>query len=257
MNVRASLLLAALACAGPVAAQNPPEPRHLLQVVSSPAGIVLSVDSFSIGRTGDSTFVVDAVYQFPRDTARRVPDRREEMQEMDCARSRLRGRRTAYFIGDGAEPVALDPTPPSETWQRVPDEELLLFEAICSFLLGGFAAGLPLLVEEQPELLNREAVQRALSRAYPPLLRDDGRSGTVVIRFRVLTDGTVDPATVEVVSTTHAGFSAAAFRVALTMRFRPARFNGTPIPVWISVPVTFFTMGPEPEVEPRPFPPRP
>jgi TonB family protein len=168
------------------------------------------------------------------------------MQEMDCARTRLRGRTTSYYLGDAPQPVAAERSEPRVEWQPVGDDERPLFQAICGFLLGGFAARLPLFVMEAPDLVNTDEVKRALSRAYPPLLRDSGQSGEVVLSFRVLENGTVDPATVEVVSATNAGFAAAARRVALTMRFRPALLNGTPVPCWSVVPVNFVSLGAPP-----------
>lgn len=245
MNPRIPVLLAVLACASPLAAQGVPHEARLLRVASSPGGIVLSVDSFSIGRTADSTFLVNAVYQFPVDPEGRAPDRREESQEMDCGRTRLRGRHTAYFRGDAPRAVATDPSVPSEEWEPVGAAELPLFQVICEFLLGGFAARLPVVraLDRTPELANPDEVSRALSRAYPPLLRDAGQGGSVELRFRVLADGTVDPATVVVMSSTHPGFDAAARRVALTMRFHPARLDGAPVRAWVVIPVTFYTFG--------------
>jgi len=259
MNPRASVILAALACAAPLAAQDAPHPRRLLQVVASPVGIVLSLDSALIARTGDSTFVLDAVYRFPRGTDPRVPDRREEAQEVNCARVQIRGRRTAFFFGDAEEPAAIESGAPPRIWLPVDDGELPLFRAICGFLLDGFAARLPTTVEEGPELANPQVAARALSRAYPPLLRDAGQGGTVVLRFRVVADGTVDTATVQAISATHPGFAEAARRVALAMRFHPAHLNGVAVPTWVTIPVRFLTQsGPLPAdfTFPLPAPPR-
>jgi TonB family protein len=68
----------------------------------------------------------------------------------------------------------------------------------------------------------------------------------------------VDPATVQVLSTTYPGFDAAARRVVATMRFRPARRNGYLVPVWVVIPVSFVPLGrPTPEDDLRPVPTRP
>jgi TonB family protein len=94
-------------------------------------------------------------------------------------------------------------------------------------------------VEVQPELVNREEAAAALSRNYPPLLRDAGVTGTVTIRMRIGRDGVVDPASIQVESTTHELFSDAAVRVAQRLRFSPARSRGQPVPVWVTLPITF------------------
>jgi protein TonB len=94
-------------------------------------------------------------------------------------------------------------------------------------------------VETQPELVNREQVKYALSRNYPPLLRDAGVSGSVTVQFRITRTGEVDPATIKVLQSTHEAFSDAAVRVVMQMRFSPAWHGGSPVPVWITLPVTF------------------
>lgn len=94
-------------------------------------------------------------------------------------------------------------------------------------------------VETQPELLNREEVAAALSRNYPPLLRDAGVTGSVTVRLRIGSDGVVDPESIEVLESTHEAFSQAASRVAERLRFRPAAVGGKPVPVWVTLPVTF------------------
>lgn len=94
-------------------------------------------------------------------------------------------------------------------------------------------------VETQPELLNRDEIAAAISRNYPPLLRDAGVTGSVTLRMRIDRDGVVDPGTIEVVESSHDAFSQAAARIAPRLHFRPARIGGKPVPVWIVIPVTF------------------
>jgi len=94
-------------------------------------------------------------------------------------------------------------------------------------------------VESPPELLNRDRVAVEISRNYPPLLRDAGVTGSVTLRMRIGSDGVVDPATIEVIESTHDAFSEAAARVASQLRFRPARAAGRLVPVWVTLPVTF------------------
>lgn len=94
-------------------------------------------------------------------------------------------------------------------------------------------------LDVMPELANRAEVQKALSRNYPPLMRDAGISGTVTVRFRITRTGTVDPSSVEVVESTHEAFSEAAVRVVTRMRFSPGKLHASPVPVWVTLPVTF------------------
>ncbi|HKP77054.1 MAG TPA: energy transducer TonB [Longimicrobiaceae bacterium] len=253
MKPLASALLGLFACAAPLAAQDAPRARTLLPLLSA-AGITLSLDSASIGRTGDSTFVMVAVYQGPVDTAGTAPDRREEVQELDCARNRVRDRVTSYYRGEGTLPVRPPEHSATKGWEPVDEGELPIHQAICQYLTGGWAARLPKRVEQQPELANAAAIRRALTREYPHELRDRGIGGTVQVRFRLLPDGMVDPATIDVVESTDPRFAEPARRVAAQMRFRPAAIDHRPVAVWVVVPLTFYTFAPQPDPA---APPRP
>jgi len=248
MILRAILAAATLACAAPLAAQGVPRGPHLMRVVASPGGVVLSIDSSTVARSGDSTFVADAVYQFPADTTQHVAaDRQVESQEMDCAGMRLRGRRTAYYLGDSPVPV---PTTDSDSamfstrWVAVGDDERPIVEALCQFLLGSFAS-LPVTreggsVDQPPEMANRGDVARQLSRQYPRAARDAGQGGQVMLRFQIDELGRADMATARAIWATRPDFAAAAFRVIQSMRFRPARDRGQPVAVWVTIPITFW-----------------
>jgi TonB family protein len=100
-------------------------------------------------------------------------------------------------------------------------------------------------VDTPPQLLNRDEVAAVLTRNYPPLLRDAGVEGRVWIRFRVTRTGEVDVGKVEVLESSHDAFTEAAARVTRRMRFRPASRHGTPVPVWVSLPIAFQTTGPD------------
>jgi TonB family protein len=138
-----------------------------------------------------------------------------------------------------------------------------VFDASCAWLLGGFAARLPRSydlseVEQTPELDNRPVVAAALGREYPRVLRDAGQTGTVTLRFRVLPNGTVDRSSVTVEDYTHPDFAEAARRVVYVMHFRPARIRKGPVPVWVTIPVTFqLVSGPGERPQPDGFPPPP
>jgi len=89
-----------------------------------------------------------------------------------------------------------------------------------------------------PTLRNQEEVVEALRRYYPPLLRDAGIGGTVMVQFWIDETGAIRRHEVTK-SSGHEALDAAAQSVAATMRFEPARENGRPKPVVIQIPVTF------------------
>lgn len=73
---------------------------------------------------------------------------------------------------------------------------------------------------------------------YPLDLWDREVEGTTVIRVRVDVEGGVD--SVEVAEPSgFAAFDSAAVRGGRELRFRPARRDGEPVPIWAEVPVHF------------------
>ncbi|TVP44988.1 MAG: M56 family peptidase [Gemmatimonadales bacterium] len=93
---------------------------------------------------------------------------------------------------------------------------------------------------EAPEVRNRAAVGRALEREYPPLLRNAGIGGTVLVYFFVDAEGRVADVRLEE-SSGHEALDSAGLRVAEVFEFAPARNRGEPVPVWIQIPITFTT----------------
>jgi TonB family protein len=246
MRLRLSVVAAALACTAPLSAQGVPRGPQLLRVAASSGGVVLSIDSGTVARTGDSTFMADAVYQFPADTAQHLAaDRQVDSQEIDCAGMRMRARRTVHYLGDSAEPVpAADSTRFSKRWQAVGDDELPIAQVLCQFLLGSFGS-IPvtrewLSVEQAPELANRGDVARSLAQQYPRAARTAGVGGHVMLRFQMTAEGRVDMATARATWATRADFADAALHVAEAMRFRPAKDRGNPVAVWVTIPITFW-----------------
>jgi TonB family protein len=89
-----------------------------------------------------------------------------------------------------------------------------------------------------PELTNREEVTRLLVRNYPPLLRDAGIGGKVVVWVFINDKGAVLNTKVH----TGSGYDAldqAALGVAAGMKFRPAMNRDKHVPVWVEIPVVF------------------
>jgi TonB family protein len=78
----------------------------------------------------------------------------------------------------------------------------------------------------RPELANRSEVASALRRTTPPLLRDAGVGGSVLLEFTLGTNGSLSNPVV--VSSENEQFSEAALRLATRMRFTPLRVGGAP-----------------------------
>ncbi len=91
---------------------------------------------------------------------------------------------------------------------------------------------------EAPSRLNEAEIMQALEREYPPLLRDAGIGGTVVVWFFVDAEGVVRNQSVQT-SSGHEVLDEAALRVAPVFKFTPALNRGTAVPVWVRFPITF------------------
>ncbi|HEX8241843.1 MAG TPA: energy transducer TonB [Longimicrobium sp.] len=242
-------LLAALACAAaPLAAQDVPVGPRLLPVAVTRDGIVVSLDSASIERTGDSTFYANVVYEFPRSAAQRLGfDRQMELEELDCAGTRVRGRGTVVTRrGMPLEAVPRDTTG-NESWKPANQAEAPIVQAVCRHLLASFAASLPLTFEAPdadtpPNLVNGLEVARSIAETYPRRLRDEGIGGIALLRMQVGADGGIDPASLRVLWATRPEFGRAALRVARRVRFRPGLLGGRPVAVTATIPVTYMVL---------------
>jgi TonB family protein len=135
----------------------------------------------------------------------------------------------------GGRPVAvLD----SATWNAGADTRLTT-ETLAISSDGPESAKL----EARPELLNKQEVGLVLSRYYPRMLQDAGIGGQVVVQFVVDRDGTVDPGTIAVASSTHEQFAEASARVVSMFRFSPGRYQGKPVRVMVTMPITWQPQG--------------
>ncbi|MBT8396940.1 MAG: energy transducer TonB [Gemmatimonadetes bacterium] len=90
----------------------------------------------------------------------------------------------------------------------------------------------------RPDIKNREEVRRALQREYPPLLREAGLGGEVLVWFFIDEEGRVVRTQIHQ-SSGHEAFDNAALEVADIIRFTPALNRDKRVPVWISIPITF------------------
>jgi TonB family protein len=91
-----------------------------------------------------------------------------------------------------------------------------------------------------PEVRNRAEVSRTLEREYPPLLRNAGVGGRVLVYFFINARGEVEELQLHE-SSGHAALDAAALRVAEVFEFSPAMNRTERVPVWIQIPITFTT----------------
>jgi len=94
--------------------------------------------------------------------------------------------------------------------------------------------------EVKPELRNRSEFGRLLERKYPPMLRDAGIGGTVVLWVFIDESGTVKNTRV----TQGSGYEQldqVAREVMAEAKFTPALNRDQKVPVWIQLPVTFQT----------------
>ena len=174
-----------LACvAAPLSAQGR-DSAVWKTVLTGGDGTVLAIDSPTVMRTGDGIFNVRTSLRFPRRVALAsgdTVDREVDNEELNCKGDSARPILSEEFDGD--EPVAR--TPLSREWAPVAPGRRAVFDASCAWLVGGWPARLPRsydlsAVEEQPELINREAVQAALNREYPRDLRAMGLTGTAAV----------------------------------------------------------------------------
>ena len=90
----------------------------------------------------------------------------------------------------------------------------------------------------KPALLNAEDVQAALVRLYPPMLRDAGIGGTVLVWVFVDQGGVVRRSVVKTTSGLEA-LDSASLKVTNRMRFSPAQNRDTKVPVWVQIPIAF------------------
>ena len=92
-------------------------------------------------------------------------------------------------------------------------------------------------VDERPVFLSGPPVR------YPPLLRQAGIEGHVLVRAIIDPTGRAEPASVEVIDSPHPGFNEAARNALLQARFRGGRLRGRAVRVLITFPVDFRARG--------------
>lgn len=88
--------------------------------------------------------------------------------------------------------------------------------------------------------LNKDEMHMALVREYPPLLRDAGTGGTVVVLAHIDEQGAVRRTQV-FKSSGHRALDQAALQVVRIARFVPTVHDGQAASAWASIPITFET----------------
>ena len=89
-----------------------------------------------------------------------------------------------------------------------------------------------------PEFVNLADVVRMMTRNHPPLLRDTGRGGTVVMGVHLGRNGRVRSARV-LRSSGDEQMDALAMRAAVRLRARPARIEDVAVAVEVEIPFEF------------------
>ncbi len=94
----------------------------------------------------------------------------------------------------------------------------------------------------EPRLTNSREVQRVLEREYPPLLKESGIGGEVVVWLYIDENGEVADRQVRQDPPGTSGYDAldaAALEVADVMEFVPAQNRDKTTAVWVQIPITF------------------
>lgn len=108
---------------------------------------------------------------------------------------------------------------------------------------------------DMPRPTNVRELMRYLERSYPRELWDARVTGEVLVRFRVMEDGRVDPASVEVKESANEAFDAVASEAVRRLCYVPARAYGRPVKVWIEQPIRFSPPARRPPARPTNGPP--
>jgi len=94
-------------------------------------------------------------------------------------------------------------------------------------------------VQAPPKLSSTAVAARIIQDSYPAELKSRGVGGMVELQFIVDAKGKVDPASVEVVDATQTALGEAAKKVVTKLGFNPAKVNGTPVRVKVTLPIIY------------------
>lgn len=94
-------------------------------------------------------------------------------------------------------------------------------------------------VDRRAELRNRRELPRIMERLYPPVLRDSGIGGRVVVQFVVDTNGRIDMSTVKIMSSDHDGLEEPTRRALREFRFSPAKMGDRSVRMLTQLPIVW------------------
>lgn len=94
-------------------------------------------------------------------------------------------------------------------------------------------------LDSPAKLSSQEMTARLLARSYPAALQRAGVTGTVQVQFVVDQTGKVDPATIQVLSSTVPALAEAAKGVVPEIRFKPGQLNGQPVKSVVLLPIVY------------------
>lgn len=89
------------------------------------------------------------------------------------------------------------------------------------------------MVDERPEILSRPPLD------YPPLLRQAGLQGRVIVEAVIDTLGRAEPASLRIIERPNPGFEQSARDYVLHTVFRPARVKGRAVRVLVRIPIDY------------------
>ena len=201
-----------------------------------------SFDSWFWGSMIVATFVHAALFQFwPTLTAEDVSFTAEELEAIELP-PEIEIPPPPEAISRPATPVIATATVDEDitiaptTFEDNPVEDLPPPPTETTVDIAAAPPFTPMTV--RPEIRNRSAVIQAMERGYPPILRDAGIGGQVLVWFFINEQGRVVDNRIAN-SSGNAQLDEAALRVASVYEFTPALNRDQVVPVWVQIPITF------------------
>ena len=201
-----------------------------------------SFDSWFWGSMIVATFVHAALFQFwPTLTAEDVSFTAEELEAIELP-PEIEFPPPPEAISRPATPVIATATVDEDitiaptTFEDNPVEDLPPPPTETTVDIAAAPTFTPMTV--RPEIRNRSAVIQAMERGYPPILRDAGIGGQVLVWFFINEQGRVVDNRIAN-SSGNAQLDEAALRVASVYEFTPALNRDQVVPVWVQIPITF------------------
>jgi bla regulator protein blaR1 len=94
-------------------------------------------------------------------------------------------------------------------------------------------------LQRPPRLINMQEAAGAMERLYPPMLKDAGIGGTVIVQFVITPEGAVDPSSLRVLDSPRDELGRATVEAVKQFRFQPGVYNGNPVRTLTQMPITW------------------